>query len=75
MQAAGSATLDELLPAVYDDVPERLRAMARRSLLAHVLKLQHDGQAVAQSAGDDSGPGNDAVPLVESLRWRWVGPA
>ena len=40
-----SATLDALLARVYDDVPERLHAMARRSLLAHLLKLRDDGRA------------------------------
>ena len=35
-------TLDELLPLVYDDVPERIHPVARRSLHAHLLKLQDD---------------------------------
>jgi hypothetical protein len=30
---------------VYDDVQPRLHAMARRSLLAHLLKLRSDGAA------------------------------
>jgi glyoxylase-like metal-dependent hydrolase (beta-lactamase superfamily II)/8-oxo-dGTP pyrophosphatase MutT (NUDIX family) len=41
--AADVAAIDELLPRVYDDVPATLHAMARRSLLAHLLKLQQDG--------------------------------
>jgi glyoxylase-like metal-dependent hydrolase (beta-lactamase superfamily II)/8-oxo-dGTP pyrophosphatase MutT (NUDIX family) len=53
----GQASLDDLLPAVYDDVPAALHGVAKRSLLAHVLKLQHEGQAVF-----DEG----------STRWRWV---
>jgi glyoxylase-like metal-dependent hydrolase (beta-lactamase superfamily II) len=36
------ATLDELLPLVYDDVSEKLHAVARRSLHAHLLKLERD---------------------------------
>ena len=40
------ATLDELLPFVYDDVPQRVHPVARRSLHAHLLKLRDDGKAV-----------------------------
>ena len=39
------ATLDELVPLAYDDVNERLFPIARRSLLAHLLKLEQDGRA------------------------------
>jgi glyoxylase-like metal-dependent hydrolase (beta-lactamase superfamily II) len=35
----GSPTLEELLPAVYDDVPTRLHPVAARSLAAHLAKL------------------------------------
>jgi len=35
---------DALLAAVYDDVPPKLHAMARRSLLAHLHKLRDDGR-------------------------------
>ena len=41
------APLDDLLPRVYADVPPGLHPVARRSLLAHLLKLQGDGLAVA----------------------------
>lgn len=40
------ATLDELLPLVYDDVPQRVHPVARRSLHAHLLKLRDEGRAV-----------------------------
>jgi glyoxylase-like metal-dependent hydrolase (beta-lactamase superfamily II) len=43
----GRATLDELLPLVYDDVSPRIHPVARRSLHAHLIKLQADGRAVA----------------------------
>ena len=62
LQASGSATLDELLPRVYDDVPPALHGVARRSLLAHVLKLQQDGQAAIVGQADE-GP------------WRWIDVA
>lgn len=42
---AQSATLDDLVPAVYDDVSPKLHAPARRSLHAHLLKLERDGRA------------------------------
>lgn len=38
------ATLDDLLPLVYDDVSPGIHPVARRSLHAHILKLQHDGR-------------------------------
>jgi len=46
LRPRGRATLDELLPEVYADTPPRLHPVARRSLLAHVLKLQQDGRVV-----------------------------
>lgn len=46
MKASGGGTLDELLPRVYDDVPTLLHGQARQSLLAHLLKLQAEGQAM-----------------------------
>jgi hypothetical protein len=36
---------------VYDDVPPKLHAMARRSLQAHLLKLRDDGVVAEASAG------------------------
>jgi glyoxylase-like metal-dependent hydrolase (beta-lactamase superfamily II) len=42
------ATLDDLLPLVYDDVPPQIHPVARRSLHAHVLKLQRDGRVTEQ---------------------------
>jgi len=38
------ATLDELLPLVYNDVEEKIHPVARRSLHAHLLKLYRDGR-------------------------------
>ena len=40
------ATLDDLLPLVYDDVSPRIHPVARRSLHAHLLKLRDEGRAV-----------------------------
>jgi glyoxylase-like metal-dependent hydrolase (beta-lactamase superfamily II) len=41
----GRATLDSLLPEVYDDTPVALHGLARYSLLAHLDKLVEDGLA------------------------------
>ena len=51
LRPRGQATLDEMLPEVYADTPPRLHPVARRSLLAHVLKLRDDGRV--------AGEGND----------------
>jgi glyoxylase-like metal-dependent hydrolase (beta-lactamase superfamily II)/8-oxo-dGTP pyrophosphatase MutT (NUDIX family) len=40
MQAKPEGTLDDWLPLAYDDVPERALPMAKRSLMAHVDRLQ-----------------------------------
>jgi glyoxylase-like metal-dependent hydrolase (beta-lactamase superfamily II) len=42
------ATLDELLPIVYADTSERLHPVARRSLHAHLLKLEREGRVWQQ---------------------------
>ena len=46
---AKAATLDELVPLVYDDVSPKLHVPARRSLHAHLLKLAKDGRAVDEA--------------------------
>jgi len=49
--AKNPATLDELLPLVYDDVAPRVHPVARRSLHAHLLKLQRDARVTEQGGG------------------------
>ena len=39
------ATLDELVPHAYDDVSEKLYPVAKRSLHAHLIKLEREGRA------------------------------
>ena len=51
VREAGTATLEALLPAVYDDVPARLHPVASRSLLAHLIKLKADGRLEETRAG------------------------
>ncbi len=48
--AAGPAELPVLVGRAYDDVPQALHGVASRSLLAHLLKLQ--GQGDVQCAGE-----------------------
>ena len=48
LTALGPATEATLLPAVYNDTPEKLHGMAARSLLAHLIKLERDGRARQQ---------------------------
>jgi len=43
--------LDALVPLAYDDVSEKLHPIAKRSLYAHLLKLEIDGRA--KSEGED----------------------
>ncbi len=45
LRALGPADSETLLAQVYADVPERLHAMAMRSLTAHLLKLRDEGAA------------------------------
>jgi Beta-lactamase associated winged helix domain len=45
------ADTDALLAAVYADVPPHLHAMARRSLLAHLLKLRDEQRVVESPPG------------------------
>jgi glyoxylase-like metal-dependent hydrolase (beta-lactamase superfamily II) len=46
--ARNPATLDDLLPLVYDDVSPRIHPVARRSLHAHLLKLKREGRAIEE---------------------------
>jgi glyoxylase-like metal-dependent hydrolase (beta-lactamase superfamily II) len=48
---AKTATLDALVPVVYDDVSPKLHVPARRSLHAHLLKLAKDGRAAEGDGG------------------------
>ena len=49
-EAGGQATLEALLPRVYDDVPAAIHPVAARSLRAHLEKMVEDGEL---SVGED----------------------
>ena len=44
LERRGTATLDEILPIVYRDVPRFMHPVARYSLLAHAIKLEEEGR-------------------------------
>ncbi|MBS0337978.1 MAG: MBL fold metallo-hydrolase [Proteobacteria bacterium] len=49
LRKLGAATLDELVPEVYGDVPPKLHPVAARSLSAHLEKLLAERRARLQS--------------------------
>ena len=49
---AGEASIEELVTAVYTDVPEQLHPIARYSVWAHLRKLAADGRASSADADD-----------------------
>jgi glyoxylase-like metal-dependent hydrolase (beta-lactamase superfamily II)/8-oxo-dGTP pyrophosphatase MutT (NUDIX family) len=50
LQQLGEASVEELLPVVYDDVPARIHRVAARSLTAHLDKLAAEG--AVRAAGE-----------------------
>jgi glyoxylase-like metal-dependent hydrolase (beta-lactamase superfamily II) len=46
MATLGAATLDQLTPPVYDDVPPERHSWARLTLEAHLIKLARDGRVI-----------------------------
>jgi glyoxylase-like metal-dependent hydrolase (beta-lactamase superfamily II)/8-oxo-dGTP pyrophosphatase MutT (NUDIX family) len=51
LEKIGPASIELLLPLVYDDVPARMHRWAARSLTAHLDKLVAEGAARADRAG------------------------
>ena len=50
LETLGKASVEQLVPLAYDDVPSRLHGWAARSLTAHLHKLVGDGVARAEGA-------------------------
>jgi len=50
LEQLGAASIEELLPVVYDDVPVRIHRVAARSLTAHLDKLAAEG--AVRTAGE-----------------------
>ena len=51
LRSLGPAPIEALVGTVYYDVPERLHAVAQRSLFAHLLKLAAEGAAEETPGG------------------------
>ena len=49
LSALGPAPVETLVGRVYEDVPATLHPVARRSLLAHLLKLEGEGRARSEA--------------------------
>ena len=56
LEAAGHATVEELVASVYTDVPEVLHPIARFSVWAHLRKLAADGKAAGADPDDMQAP-------------------
>jgi glyoxylase-like metal-dependent hydrolase (beta-lactamase superfamily II) len=56
LDAAGTASVDDLVPVVYADVDEALHPVARYSLWAHLRKLGAEGRARGSDPDDISAP-------------------
>jgi glyoxylase-like metal-dependent hydrolase (beta-lactamase superfamily II) len=52
LHRAGRATVDELLPTVYAGVREELLPVARKSLWAHLRKLDAEGAVRGEDRAD-----------------------
>ena len=52
LAASGRASVDDLVPTVYADVPEDRHRVARCSLWAHLRKLGSDGRAASEDPDD-----------------------
>jgi glyoxylase-like metal-dependent hydrolase (beta-lactamase superfamily II) len=69
LQTRGPLPLAALVLQAYDDVPSSLHGVARRSLLAHLLKLQAEGR-VAQLRSDagagQGGGGEDSLWMASA---------
>lgn len=50
LRSVGRGTSEALVPLAYDDVPPQRHAMAERSLLAHLQKLEADGLVAQRDA-------------------------
>ncbi len=50
LKNAGSATADDLIPAVYSDVPRAVWPLARQSLISHLLHLVEQDRATYDGA-------------------------
>jgi glyoxylase-like metal-dependent hydrolase (beta-lactamase superfamily II) len=64
MKLLGAANLDTMVRLAYDDVPEHLLPWAKKTMLAHLIKLQKEGLAVKTLLDEGS---------EETARWQLHG--
>lgn len=50
----GKRTITDMVATIYADYPPEVHALAGRSLLAHLLKLEHEGRAERKGKADDA---------------------
>lgn len=53
LRRLGESSIESLVQDVYDDVPGHLIPWAKKTLLAHLLKLEREGQAVSRQVASD----------------------
>ncbi|HEV2236305.1 MAG TPA: MBL fold metallo-hydrolase [Ktedonobacterales bacterium] len=63
---AGLTTLDAIVARIYADVDPALHPVAARSVLAHLLMLEHAGMVRRGSTGDEAGPWTLARPAGQA---------
>jgi glyoxylase-like metal-dependent hydrolase (beta-lactamase superfamily II) len=59
--AQGPRTIPQLVGSIYADYPDDVRPLAARSVLAHLLKLEHEGRA-ERAARNEEGPWTSSTP-------------
>lgn len=57
----GARSIAELVASIYEDYPPEVHPLAARSVLAHLLKLEHEGH-VARSTRAEDGPWERSTP-------------
>jgi glyoxylase-like metal-dependent hydrolase (beta-lactamase superfamily II) len=57
----GPRTIPELVAAIYSGYPSEVHPLAARSVLAHLLKLEHEGFA-SRARRDEDGPWSASTP-------------
>ena len=57
----GPRTIPEIVASIYEEYPTEVRALAARSVLAHLVKLEREGRA-ARAGTNEAGPWSSSTP-------------
>lgn len=57
----GPRTIPEIVASIYEEYPREVHALAARSVLAHLLKLEREGRA-ARTGTNEGGPWSISTP-------------